>query len=369
MRGFKVKDTFFDLQRFAEGEEGADVDTGVQTPEPAPGPESNEPEGDTRPDVALRVDPETGRREFLVDDEINPKEPEPENNEPESQPNAYTADALFKDFAMGRVDESRVPQELEGYYAAIKTQQQNAQARQQLAMAQMQQANTQPPTPQETPEQVESNRVAVYQQMEKYAREKAMADLGVKSEEELADMQYSENDADQQKYKVFNTAVQHNIQLISNSIAANQRQAAERQAVTQQEANIIRNGLAEYQKNEPHFHDIDVLMETHYQNMPFDKAVPIAQTLNRVVAVFSGQPGAALLPQDKDVLNDYYMECKKAFYEKQTGVGTTPQHVKPQPPNVEHSGQASKAPEEKVDWRAMRNMSPRDRRAFFMNNI
>lgn len=357
--------TKFNLQLFADGEESVmDTSADVQaenTPEPKPEPEPT-------PDVALRVDPETGHREFLVDDEIQPKEPEPEPELTPAKPDAYTADALFKDFAMGRVDESRVPQELEGYYVAIKTQQQNEQARQQLAIAQMQQqaAATPPQTPQEN---AGENRVAIYQQMEKYAREKAMADLGIKNEEELADLQYSENETDQQKYHVFNTAVQHNVQLISNSIAANQRQEAQRQEVTRQEADIIRNGLAEYQKSEPHFHDIDVMMETHYQNMPFEKAVPIAQTLSRVVAVFSGQPGAALLPNDKEVLNDYYMECKKAFYEKQTGVGTTPQPVKPQPPNVEHTGQTSKAPDEKVDWRSMRNMNPRERRAFFMNNI
>jgi hypothetical protein len=103
--------------------------------------------------------------------------------------------------------------------------------------------------------------------------------------------------------------------------------------------------------------------------MPYEKAQKVIPTLNRAVQVFSGQPGARLLPSDKDVLNEYYQECKKVFYAKQTGVGTTPKPVKPAVPNVEHTGQASNTPVDKVDWSAMRGMSPRQRREFFMNHI
>jgi hypothetical protein len=125
----------------------------------------------------------------------------------------------------------------------------------------------------------------------------------------------------------------------------------------------------EYQKTEPHFNEIDQLMGSYWQTMPYEKAQKVIPTLNRAVQVFSGQPGARLLPSDKDVLNEYYQECKKVFYTKQTGVGTTPKPVKPAVPNVEHTGQASNTPVDKVDWSAMRSMNPRQRREFFMNHI
>jgi hypothetical protein len=349
-----------DLQLFAEGEDvGASEVSEVSTPE-----ESVQEETST-PDFALRVNPETGRREFLEGNEIQPEQETPV--EQQATPDAYTADALFKDFAMGRVDESRVPPELEGYYTSIKTQQENAQLRQQAAMQQQtqQQAPAQPTEPVDN----SANMVAAYQQMEKYAREKAFHDLGIDGEQALSELQYSDDAQDKQKYAVFNTAVQQNMQLIGQAVAEQQSRAVAEEQATRQELEIIRNGVMEYQKNEPHFDEIDKLMGTHWQSMPYEQAQKVIPTLNRAVQVFSGQPGARLLPSDKDVLNEYYQECKKVFYANQTGVGTTPKPVKPTVPNVEHTGQASNSPEERVDWRAMRGMSPRDRREFFMNHI
>lgn len=359
-----MEDNTFDLQLFSEEEAPAvateaTTEPAVQEPtqEPAPGPE-----------FALRKDPATGRMEFLTKEDIQPhQEAEPSQQEPQ----AYTADELVKDFAMGRVDESRIPQGLAGYYAAIKTQQENAQLRQQAAMQQQMavqnQQQAQAPAPQENNE---AKMVAVYQQMEKYARDKAFRELGINGEEGLSELQYSDKPEDKQKAAVFGTAVQQNMQMLSRAVADEQaRMAAEAQA-TANEASLIRNGVAEYQKTEPHWNEIDQMMSTYWKTMPFEKGGPVVQTLSRVVDVFKGVPGAKLLPQDKEVLNEYYQECKKAFYSKQTGVGTTPQPVsKPQVPNVEHTGQAAASPAQPVDWGAMRGMSPRDRREFFLHNF
>lgn len=362
--GFKI-----DLQLFAEGEEAA-TDTvsseGSVESQGEPAPETTQEETPT-PDVMLRINPETGQREFLTGDEIQPQQTEPAP-EQEQKPNAYTANDLFKDFAMGRVDESRVPPELEGYYNSIKTQQENAQLRQQAAMQQMMQQQQAQPQP-EQPADNSANMVAAYQQMEKYAKEKAFHDLGIDGEQGLSDLQYSDKPEDKQRYAVFNTAVQQNMQLIGQAVAEQQSRAAAEQQTTRQEAEIIMNGLSEYKKSEPHFDEIDQMMGTYWQTMPYEQAQKVIPALNRTVQVFQGQPGAHLLPSDKDVLNEYYQECKKVFYSKQTGVGTTPQPTKPQVPNVEHTGQASKAPDQKVDWKAMRGLSPRERREFFMNHI
>ena len=362
-----MEDFTFDLQLFAEGE-GVESAPATEASETAPEPAAQEPVQEAAPEFALRKNPDTGRMEFLEGHEIQPQQEEPQQ---QAQSNAaYTADELVKDFAMGRVDEARIPQDLAGYYAAIKTQQENAQLRQQAAM-QQQMAMQQPQVQEQRPQADNGAKmVAVYQQMEKYARDKAFRELGINGEEGLSELQYSDNPEDKQKAAVFGTAVQQNMQMLSRAVADEQaRMAAEAQA-TANEVGIIKNGVAEYMKSEPNFGEIDKLMATHWQEMPFAKSGPIVQTLNRVAAAFKGAPGAKLLPQDKDVLNEYYQECKKAYYAKQTGVGTTPQPVsKPQVPNVEHPGQASNTPPNKVDWTAMRSMSPRERRNFFMNNI
>ncbi len=366
-----MKDFVIDLQLFAEGEDG-DTGTDVSvsatetSPEPQGEPVPQQTEEAPAPEFALRRNPDTGRMEFLEGHEIQPKQDEPAEQAP-ATPNAYSADELFKDFAMGRVDESRVPPALEGYYTSIKTQQENAQLRQQAAMQQM----AQPQAPAQPTEPVDNsaNMVAAYQQMEKYAREKAFHDLGIEGEQALSELQYSDDAQDKQKYAVFNTAVQQNMQLIGQAVAEQQSRAVAEEQATKQELEIIRNGVMEYQKNEPHFDEIDKLMGTHWQSMPYEQAQKVIPTLNRAVQVFSGQPGARLLPSDKDVLNEYYQECKKVFYANHTGVGTTPKPVKHAVPNVEHTGQFSNAPDEKVDWSAMRGMNPRQRREFFMNNI
>ena len=358
-----------DLQLFAEGEEVATstevAEENGAEPQDTPSQETASEETAT-PDVMLRVNPETGQREFLTGEEIQPQQDEPVK-EPEETVSVYTANDLFKDFAMGRVDESRVPPELEGYYNSIKTQQENAQLRQQAAMQQMmqQQVQAQP----EQPVDNSANMVAAYQQMEKYARDKAFHDLGINGEQGLSELQYSDKPEDKQKAAVFNTAVQQNMQLINQAVAEQQSRAAAEQQVTRQEAETIVNGLVEYKKSEPHFEEIDQMMGTYWQTMPYEQAQKVIPTLNRTVQVFQGQPGARLLPSDKDVLNEYYQECKKAFYAKKTGVGTTPQPTKPSVPNVEHSGQTSNAPDQKVDWKAMRGMNPRERREYFMNHI
>ena len=49
------------------------------------------------------------------------------------EPKYYTAEELVKDFSKGTVDDSRIPPNLGGYYAAIKRQHEKAQIRQRLA--------------------------------------------------------------------------------------------------------------------------------------------------------------------------------------------------------------------------------------------
>ena len=367
-----MKEFDFDLQLFAE--DGGDIgagseETAVETSatEPAENTETDEP-AQSKPDLALKIDPDTGRKYLVGSEEINqPQEEKPAQQEPDK----YNSNELIKDFAMGRVDQSRIPQELEGYYEAIKQQRANEITRQQLQaqQAQIQQAQQAQQQPQQ-PVDTSADNVKMYAQMKDFATQKAMKDLGINGEEGLNDLQYSDDENDVKKYEAFNAAVSYNMQLIANAVAENQQQAAAARQSSMQEANAIVQGLDEYRKQEPNFNDIDVMMGTFYQTMPFEQARPIVQALNRTVEVFQGKPGAILQPGDKEILNNYYQATRKAYYEKKTGVGTVPQPAHSAPPRVEQTGQGnSREPAAKPDWKSMRGMSPRERREFLMKNL
>lgn len=70
--------------------------------------------------------------------------------------------------------------------------------------------------------------------------------------------------------------------------------------------------------NDPHFHDVDVLMGSYYQNIPWEKASAIIPALSRVVDVFSNKPGAKLEKGDSLIMERYYRICRRAYLRKRT---------------------------------------------------
>lgn len=346
------------------------TDTGT----PDAGGQAAEPQAEEQrvPDAAIQVDPETGRRRVVFPSEEQTQPPAQEQapqeaapQEPQTPPQ-YSANDLVQLVATEQqIDPSRVPQELQGYAAAIQQQRINAAQAQQMQMMQMQQAQNVPPQapPQPTAEQVaqeQKARAAVYEQITRLAEQKACNDLGV-TKAQLNDAKFSDDEELQKKAQAFEAAVRFNTQAISNEIMrqraaqAQQMQAVQRE--TQETMQAILPKWNEY-KQDPHYNDIDNMMGEFYKTLPFEEGAKVKQSIDRFLA---GRPVKA----DVDILDSYYKRTKEAYYAKATGVSTTPQPVqKAKPPRVEQPGQHGASTPQAVDWGKMRSMTPRQRSEF-----
>lgn len=360
---------------------GAAPDTAPEAPAadtgtPDAGSQAAEPQAEEQhvPDAAIQVDPETGRRRVVFPSaeqtppaqEQAPQETTPQ--EPQT-PQQYSANDLVQLVATGQqIDPSRVPQELQGYAAAIQQQRINAaQAQQMMQMQQAQNVPSQAP-PQPTAEQVaqeQKARAAVYEQITQLAEQKACNDLGV-TKAQLNDAKFSDDEELQKKAQAFEAAVRFNTQAISNEIMrqraaqAQQMQAVQRE--TQETMQAIMPKWNEY-KQDPHYNDIDNMMGEFYKTLPFEEGVKVKQSIDRFLA---GRPVKA----DVDILDNYYKRTKEAYYAKATGVSTTPQPVqKAKPPRVEQPGQHGATTPQKVDWSKMRGMTPRQRSQFLQTYL
>lgn len=361
---------------------GAAPDTAPATPTadtgaPDTGGQAAEPQAEEKhvPDAAIQVDPETGRRRvvFPSEEQAQPTQAQaPQETTPQEPqaPQQYSANDLVQLVATGQqIDPARVPQELQGYAAAIQQQRINAA---QMQMMQMQQAQArqqmaqQPPQapPQPTAEQMQQAqkaRAAVYEQITQLAEKKACEDLGV-TKAQLNDAKFSDDEELQKKAQAFEAAVRFNTNAISQEIMrqraaqAQQMQAIQRE--TQETMQAIMPKWQEYQKD-PHYNDIDNMMGEYYKTMPFDEGAKVKQSIDRFLA---GRPVKA----DVDILDNYYKKTKEAYYAKATGVGTTPQPApqRQRPPRVEQPGQHGTSAPQAVDWGKMRSMTPRQRSEF-----
>lgn len=359
---------------------GAAPDTAPATPAadtgaPDTGGQAAEPQAEEKhvPDAAIQVDPETGRRRVVFPSEEQaqttqaqaPQETTPQ--EPQA-PQQYSANDLVQLVATGQqIDPSRVPQELQGYAAAIQQQRINAA---QMQMMQMQRQQNVPPQapPKPTAEQVQQAqkaRAAVYEQITQLAEKKACEDLGV-TKAQLNDAKFSDDEELQKKAQAFEAAVRFNTNAISQEIMrqraaqAQQMQAIQRE--TQETMQSIMPKWQEYQKD-PHYNDIDNMMGEFYKTLPFEEGAKVKQSIDRFLA---GRPVKA----DVDILDNYYKRTKEAYYAKATGVSTTPQPVqKAKPPRVEQPGQHGATTPQKVDWSKMRGMTPRQRSQFLQTYL
>lgn len=359
----------------APAPEAPAADTGT----PDAGGQAAEPQAEERhvPDAAIQVDPETGRRRvvFPSEEQAPPAQEQAVQETAPQEPQApqqYSANDIVQLVATGQqIDPSRVPQELQGYAAAIQQQRINAEQAQQMQMMQMQrQQMAQPPQapPQPTAEQMQQAqkaRAAVYEQITQLAEKRACEDLGV-TKAQLNDAKFSDDEELQKKAQAFEAAVRFNTDAISQEIMrqraaqAQQMQAIQRE--TQETMQAIVPKWNEY-KQDPHYNDIDNMMGEFYKTLPFEEGAKVKQSIDRFLA---GRPVKA----DVDILDNYYKRTKEAYYAKATGVSTTPQPVqKAKPPRVEQPGQHGATTPQKVDWSKMRGMTPRQRSQFLQTYL
>lgn len=368
-----MNDWVYDLQRFAEGDaaEGAAADSpaddagqgatqgaseGAGTP-----PTVEKPQQIPAGGFGLHVDPVTGVRSLVELDAPEEEKEEPKDGDapqiPQqptvpAAPAAYTANELLAAMTTGRVDESRVPEDLRAQYVAIRQQQQIA------ALTAQTQQTQQPPQEVQTPQQDAD----VYHRIQEAAETKAMQDLGI-TREQLAELSYSDDPEETKKAEAYRVAVQMNVNAITREVDAYQRAFAQQQAEAQAFNAEFLPKMQQAQANEPNFNQIDLMMETFYQQLPYHEAVRVADAIQRYQ---NGTSTRADIP----LLESYYNKTRAAFYAKQTGLSSAPTPApKAAPPQVEGAGKVAAAPSAQVDWSAMRTMGVRERSEFLRAHL
>lgn len=388
----RMSDFKLDLQLFADSEPGTTAAEPTTTTEPVsdttpaniqtaapsePTSESTHTEPANEPkdgDIMLVTDPRTGRKSIVT------KEAEPaEHTEPTEQTNteqtpndtqvhapaaeekpakplintgAYTLDELNDAIRQNTVNESRIPTEYQFQYQQYRQQQAQKQAQMQAQQQQLEEQQKQAA--------LEKQR-KLYADIDDAAKKKAMQDLGITADD-LSLSEYSDDEETKKKVQEYTTAVAWNKQALIN--AMQQQQMNEQGKLAQQRAiyQSITDFAADKQKSEPHFTEINQMLSTHYQELPYKEAATIAGAID---ALNKGN----ITEQQCKVLEQYYEDTRTYFYGKQNDLTKQPKKIPV--PNVEKPGMGAQTKPQAVDFTKMRSMGDRERRAFmsrYFNN-
>ena len=221
----------------------------------------------------------------------------------------------------------------------------------------MQQTQVQQPVqPKVETEKEEVNSVEIYQQIQKIAEARALKDLGMTAAQ-FEELSYNDDAESISKKKLYDIAMTTNVQSLLNEVAQEKEQVKSSQAETHAALQEMVPVITEYQKD-PHFGEIDNMMQTHYQTLPYNQATKIASVLERL-------KNQTYTRADLPILDEYYKATRELFYSKLSGVTKTPQSApKIKPPIVEGAGGGGSTPPAKVDFRQMRTMDARQRSEF-----
>lgn len=365
----------FDLQLFADDAPGATTaeptaattdTTPITTQEPATTtepttnntePANTEPQAPKDGDIMLVTDPRTGRK-TIVTKELEPtaqdeppapqptaQDEPPKPQEPLIQTGAYTLDELNDAIRQNTVNESRIPAEYQFQYQQYRQQQAQKQAQIQAQQQQIEEQQKQAALDKQR---------KLYADIDDAAKKKAMQDLGITADD-LSLSEYSDDEETKKKIQEYTTAVAWNRQTLIN--AMQQQQMQEQGKLAQQRAiyQSITDFAADKQKSEPHFAEINKMLSTHYQELPYKEAATIAGAID---ALNKGN----ITEQQCKVLEQYYENTRTYFYGKQNDLTKQPKKIPV--PNVEKPGMGAQTKPKAVDFTKMRSMGDRERRAF-----
>lgn len=381
MRGVtRMSDFKLDLQLFADSEPGSTAAEPATTTEPvsdttpantqtaAPSEPTSEPT-QTEPanepkdgDIMLVTDPRTGRKSIVTKEtdpatQTEPTEPTP-NDTPANAPatqtepskplintGSYTLDELNDAIRQNTVNESRIPAEYQFQYQQYRQQQAQQQAQMQAQQQQLEEQQKQAALDKQR---------KLYADIDDAAKKKAMQDLGI-TDDDLSLSEYSDDEETKKKIQEYTTAVAWNKQALIN--AMQQQQMQEQGKLAQQRAiyQSITDFAADKQKSEPHFTEINKMLSTHYQELPYKEAATIAGAID---ALNKGN----ITEQQCKVLEQYYENTRTYFYGKQNDLTKQPKKIPV--PNVEKPGMGAQTKPKAVDFTKMRSMGDRERRAF-----
>lgn len=364
----------FDLQLFADDAPGtttteptaAQTDTApitTQDPATTTEPTTNTEPANTEPpapkdgDIMLVTDPRTGRKSIVTKEtepttQDEPPAPQPtaqdeppKPQEPLIQTGAYTLDELNDAIRQNTVNESRIPAEYQFQYQQYRQQQAQKQAQIQAQQQQIEEQQKQAALDKQR---------KLYADIDDAAKKKAMQDLGI-TDDDLSLSEYSDDEETKKKVQEYTTAVAWNRQTLIN--AMQQQQMQEQGKLAQQRAiyQSITDFAADKQKSEPHFTEINQMLSTHYQELPYKEAATIAGAID---ALNKGN----ITEQQCKVLEQYYENTRTYFYGKQNDLTKQPKKIPV--PNVEKPGMGAQTKPKAVDFTKMRSMGDRERRAF-----
>jgi len=346
----------------------------VGAPAPAPAPEptatppqeptaapvaADTPPVNTEPRYVLKVNEATGRRELVLEngepqaaaeqvqqepvstgEQVQAQEPTVEqptmqeqvqqaydNVAPDTVP-AYNLQEFSQALATNTIDERRVPEQFKDKYIeyTIRKAQQDydayvaEQAHQQDLI---QQQLNQKPDPAKQQE--------FFAKLNEEAKAQALSDLGISE----ADYKAKEFE-DEAMVERFEAAKEWHRSRLINELQARAR--SEETARSQQASILgqVRSYVQEQRAKEPHFDEIDRMMGTLYQELPYNKAMPIAEAIQAMRT-------NTLKPNQLAILQEYYEIGRQMFYAKRNGLTpnrpqTVAQPIRQQPPVVEQSG-------------------------------
>ena len=399
----------FDLQRFAEGDAGNGTMAGSTTAgsapaagvesqttatqptatTPTPGASSGGDNGSSaaqqqpaeqKESIGLVTDPRTGRKRIVVgplqqetvgaEGEPSPAPQPPQGTQPEGIPEGdaapptppvpepqppkpagglvqtepYTLDQLNQAIQMGNVDERRIPREYVMQYFQYRQQQAQQQAAMQAQQTKMQQEQQQAQAAQQQ---------RLLAQINEAAQQQAMQELGLKKEDlDLAE--YSDDEALKNKVNQYRMNVEWKRQQIMLALQAQQLQEQQRVNAQQEIYKGITDFVTQRKQEEPHFDEINQLMTTRYQTMPFAEAQAVSDAIQ---ALNSGRINEAQCR----VLEKYYEDTRVAYYAKINDLSKTPKKIPV--PKVEQPGTGATEPPKAFDFGSLKNMSVRERRA------
>lgn len=320
------------LQLHAEGEQIAQPTSEVTADVQPTTPSEPVTRSGQQATFGLKVDKNTGRRSVVMihNDEqlaepINQPQSQPTNqstnqptnqevqynNQPTEQSNLFNVEnnepkpyrdtaELLQAIQHNVVDERRIPMEQAFAYANYK---------QQVMQQAMQQQQAQPPA-----EDNSAARENFYARIEEASRNAALKDLGL-TEDDLAMAEYSEDEDLQARVNKFETSLAWNRNSIMAQVQAEQQRAYNERMAVHQIYSDIDNKVAEYQRNEPEFQNINVMMNTYFTELPYKEAQKYATAIN---AYQAGNINA----EQAQALQEYYDKTRVAYYAKKNNLGT-----------------------------------------------
>lgn len=334
------------LQLHAEGEQIAQPTSEAAADVQPTAPSEPVTRSGQQATFGLKVDKNTGRRSVVMirNDEqptesVNQSPSQPTNqtsqptnqdvqynNQPAEQSNLFNVEnsepkpyrdtaELLQAIQHNVVDERRIPMEQAFAYANYK---------QQVMQQAMQQA--QPPA-----EDNSAARENFYTRIEEASRNAALQDLGL-TEDDLVMAEYSEDEDLQARVKRFETSLAWNRNSIMAQVQAEQQRAYNERMAVQQIYSDIDSKVAEYQRNEPEFQNINVMMNTYFTELPYKEAQKYATAINAYQA-------GNINVEQAQALQEYYDKTRVAYYAKKNNLGT-PNSLRVVP-KVEQAGSAS----------------------------